>query len=173
MTAMLDGIERLDRALLRAAEAVIVAALAAIFSIIVALVVLRYAFNSSIVGGNELVVLLFIYTTSLGAAVAIARKEHIAINFMVEKFPLVWRKRVEIASFALIAALNGVMIWYSAAVWIPLTGHFMMPALQLPQIYGQLSIPIGCALVLASCMFRIVLLLSGREAAGAMGLASE
>lgn len=40
-----------------------------IFALVVVLVVLRYVFNTTIVGGNEATVMLFIYTTALGSAV--------------------------------------------------------------------------------------------------------
>jgi TRAP-type mannitol/chloroaromatic compound transport system permease small subunit len=40
-----------------------------IFILVVMLVILRYLFNTTIVGGNEATVQLFIHTTALGAAV--------------------------------------------------------------------------------------------------------
>ena len=51
-------------------EFVLALGLLAIALIIVTLVVLRYAFNSSITGANETITILFVYTTAIGAAVA-------------------------------------------------------------------------------------------------------
>ncbi|MCZ0952338.1 MAG: hypothetical protein OXJ56_07120, partial [Rhodospirillaceae bacterium] len=51
--ALADLFARLDRAMIRAAEAAVVAALIIIFVLVVLLVVLRYVFGTTIVGGNE------------------------------------------------------------------------------------------------------------------------
>ncbi|SVA10727.1 uncharacterized protein METZ01_LOCUS63581, partial [marine metagenome] len=41
-----------------------------VFIITLTLVFLRYALNQSITGANEIVTILFIYTTAIGAAVS-------------------------------------------------------------------------------------------------------
>ena len=170
---MADLIARLDRAIINAAEVAIVAALIVIFALVNLLVVLRYVFGSTIVGGNEFIVVLFIYTTAIGAAVAVSRKEHIAINFLVDRLPVGSRKILEIFGFALIALINAVMVWYSLTIWIPLTGRFILPALQLPQGYAQAAVPIGCGLVALSSLLHMALLLAGKEGAGSPGTAEE
>ena len=171
--ALADLCARLDRAMIRAAEAAIVAALIIIFVLVVLLVVLRYVFGTTIVGGNEFIVVLFIYTTAIGAAVAVSRKEHIAINFLVDQLAGGPRKTLDIVGFSLIALINAVMVWYSLTIWIPLTGHFILPALQLPQGYAQAAVPIGCGLVALSSLSQIALLLAGREEAGSPGTGED
>ena len=170
---MADLIARLDRAIINTAEVTIVAALIVIFALVNLLVVLRYVFGSTIVGGNEFIVVLFIYTTAIGAAVAVSRKEHIAINFLVDRLPVGSRKILEIFGFALIALINAVMVWYSLTIWIPLTGRFILPALQLPQGYAQAAVPIGCGLVALSSLLQMALLLAGKEGAGSLGTTEE
>ena len=170
---MADLIAKLDRAIINTAEVAIVAALIVLFALVNLLVVLRYVFGSTIVGGNEFIVVLFIYTTAIGAAVAVSRKEHIAINFLVDGLPVGPRKILEIFGFALIALINAVMVWYSLTIWIPLTGRFILPALQLPQGYAQAAVPIGCGLVALSSLLHIALLLTGKEGAGSLGTTEE
>ncbi|MYJ96901.1 MAG: TRAP transporter small permease [Proteobacteria bacterium] len=171
--ALADLCARLDRAMIRAAEAAVVAALIIIFVLVVLLVVLRYVFGTTIVGGNEFIVVLFIYTTAIGAAVAVSRKEHIAINFLVDQLAGGPRKTLDTVGFSLIALINAVMVWYSLTIWIPLTGHFILPALQLPQGYAQAAVPIGCGLVALSSLSQIALLLAGREEAGSPGTGED
>ena len=154
---------KFDRVVIKAAEVAIVAALFVIFVLVVLLVVLRYVLNSTIVGGNESIVVLFIYTTSIGAAVAVSRKEHIAINVLVDRLAHRWRKYFELFGYALIALINLVMVWYSLTIWIPLTGRFVLPALQLPQGYAQAAVPIGCGLVALSSLCHIGMLLAGES----------
>ena len=73
--------------IIAAIEWIITFFLIVIFSLTVTLVVLRYVFNSSILGGSEAVTFLFIYTTALGSAVAIPKNKHIRISFFIEQLP--------------------------------------------------------------------------------------
>jgi TRAP-type C4-dicarboxylate transport system permease small subunit len=45
-----------------------------IFATVVLLVVLRYVFNTTIIGGNEGALVAFVYTTAIGGALAVARR---------------------------------------------------------------------------------------------------
>ncbi|OVE79537.1 hypothetical protein BVY01_02275 [bacterium I07] len=130
-----------------------------ILVLIITLVILRYGFNSSIVGANELVVILFIYTSALGASLVIGQKGHIAIPYFIEKLPPAFRKTVEFSDYLLIALLNGVMIWYSFR-WIRITGGYLTAVLRIPQLYAQIVIPIGCGLAIFYCIHNIVILIN-------------
>ena len=57
------------------------------FSMVILLVGLRYLFSSSITGANEIITILFVYTTAIGAAIAVGQRSHIAINILIEKLP--------------------------------------------------------------------------------------
>ena len=57
------------------------------FTMVILLVGLRYLFNSSIIGANEIITILFVYTTSIGAAIAVGQRGHIAVNILIEKLP--------------------------------------------------------------------------------------
>lgn len=133
-----------------------------IITLIITLVFLRYGFNTTIVGANEFVVILFIYTSALGAAVIIGKKEHIAITYFFDKLPLSLRKAVDINNLILIAFLNGVMIWYSIR-WISITGEYLTAVLRIQQAYAQIIIPIGCGLAILYCIYHIILTLTINE----------
>ena len=60
------------------------------------LVILRYVFNTGISSGYELISYLFIYTTALGAAVSIVKREHIKITYFIDKLPSFLRIIVDI-----------------------------------------------------------------------------
>jgi TRAP-type C4-dicarboxylate transport system permease small subunit len=121
---------------------------------VVILVVLRYLFNSSITGANEAVTILFIYTTALGAAVAVGKREHISIDFATEGLSPRRRKFVDIFGLILVAVLNGVILVYSIG-WILRTGDYLMPLLGLPRMLAQLSVPAGCSLAILFCLLRM------------------
>ena len=125
-----------------------------IFAIIVLLVILRYVFNTTIIGGNEGALIAFVYTTAIGGALAVARQEHIAIHYFVDLSPVRTQHLLKILQLVLVAAMNLAIVWYSIA-WIGRTGAFLMPALQLPQLVAQLSVPVGCGLAFVYCLIGI------------------
>jgi TRAP-type C4-dicarboxylate transport system permease small subunit len=127
-----------------------------ILSITIILVIMRYGFNAAIIGGNETMNYLFIYTTALGAAVSIGNSEHIKITFLVDKLKSRSRKFVNIINYLFIAFINGVMVWYSLP-WIRSTGYFESPVLRIPNWIVQISIPIGCILVILYCLNHMIL----------------
>ncbi len=146
----------------RLLEGVIVLCFFCILVLVIALVILRYGFNTTIVGGNELVVILFIYTSALGAAVIVGKKEHIAITWFIDKLSPTLRKAVDIFDFMLIAFINGVMILYSIQ-WISKTGGYLTAVLTIPQIYAQIIVPIGCGVAILYCLYHIILILNPQK----------
>jgi TRAP-type C4-dicarboxylate transport system permease small subunit len=131
-----------------------------ILMLTIILVVLRYGFNESIIGGNELMEYLFIYTTAIGAAVALGRRQHIKITWFVDKLSAAYRRVTDILGFLLIALINGVMIYYSIP-WIRTVGGFESPVLRLPNRLIQIIVPIGCTLVILYCVYHIVKVILG------------
>ena len=112
----------------------------------IVLVILRYFFSTTIVGGQEFVVFCFIYTTAIGPAVLLAKGDHIAVHVFLDLLsprPRRWLRRT---NYLLVALLNGVLIALSLP-WIQSVGHFPSPVLRIPQGLVLLSLPIGCGLV--------------------------
>ena len=144
----------LQQSLIRLIEFLLAASLLAIALIIVTLVVLRYCFNSSATGANECVTILFAYATSLGAAVAIARDEHISISFAADMLPSSLQVQVQRLVILLVAFLNIVMVVESVS-WIHITGDYLMPATGMPRKLAQLCVPLGCGLAAWFCFLRL------------------
>ena len=133
-----------------------------IVTLVIALVFLRYGFNTTIVGGNELVVILFIYTSAIGAAVIVGKKEHIAITYFIDKLPPQLNRLISVFNLLMIAILNGVMIMYSIP-WISKTGGYLTAVLGIPRIYLQMVVPISCGLAILYCLFQIILLINPKK----------
>lgn len=153
---------RIERVLTRILEGIVVLCFFCIIILIITLVILRYGFNTTIIGGNEFVVILFIYTSALGAAVIIGKKEHIAITYFIDKLPLSLRKVVDIFGFLSIAFINGVMIRYSIP-WISKTGSYLSAVLRIPQVYVQIVVPIGCGAAILYCLYHVFLTLNPKK----------
>jgi|TARA_B110000003_G_scaffold48616_1_gene47203 TRAP-type C4-dicarboxylate transport system permease small subunit len=136
-------------------EGVIACAFLAIFILVVIQVFLRYVLNSAIPGANEVVIILFVYTTALGGALAAGRGEHIALTFATDLLPEAIRKVMARISFLLVAWINGVMVWFSLH-WIGVTGDYLMPSTGLTRSVTQISIPFGCGLAGIYCLLKAV-----------------
>jgi len=124
-------------------------------------VILRYGFNASVLGAGETMEGLFIYTTSIGAAAAIRRRQHINISCLVTLLPLFARKVVDVLAHLLIAFINGVMIFFSIN-WIAKVGGNESPVMRIPEWIMQISIPLGCGLVILYCLLNVVLTIRGQ-----------
>ena len=144
-------IERLTRLL----EGLLAALIFGMFAMVITLVVLRYVFTTTIIGGNEATIVAFIYTTAIGAGIALSRDEHIAVTYFVEKLsPPVQRYLLRLR-LLLLVIINVVIAVY-AVIWIQKTGGFMMPTLGAPQWVAQMSVPLGCGLSAFYCLCRLV-----------------
>lgn len=154
-----QALARIERVITRALEFSLAMALLVIVGLVVTLVVMRYAFNSSITGANEAITILFVYTTALGAAIAVGKGEHIAISFAVEWLPDRAKTFVDATVLILIGILNAVMVVYSIG-WIRITGGYLMPATGLPRMFAQACVPIGCSLAVLYCLVKLTMRLT-------------
>ena len=152
----MDWIIKTEKLLSRILVGLIAFCLLSIVLLVMTLVVLRYGFNSTIIGANEFIVILFMYSSAIGAAVVLGQKEHIAITYFIDKLPPSIRRVVDIVNYILIALLNGIIIWYGMR-WINITGSYLTAVLKIHQVYAQLVVPIGCSIAILYCINHIIL----------------
>ena len=128
--------------------------------LIIVLVILRYVFNSSVPGGNELLRFAFTYTTFIGAAVLVGRREHIAIHVVVKKFPDPIRRIFDLLVHLLIVALHIYLLVLSFR-WISVTGNNLAEELKFSLKYVQIALPIGCGIASLYAVFNVLETLFG------------
>ena len=157
--------KQLEALLVRTLEVAFSICFLIMFGLIVAQVALRYGLNESIGGANELATILFAYTSALGIAVAIARRDHMAISWFTERLPPLPRKVIDVIGLVLLAALNILMFYYSIK-WISVTGSRMISVLQVPRWTAQIAIPIGTGASAVFCLIKLYLGLRGDEELG-------
>ena len=117
------------------------------FTMVILLVGLRYLFDYSIIGVNEIINILFVYTTAIGAAIAVGQRGHIAINILSDNLP----EHLAKLQLALVALINLTIAWFSIP-WISQTGDNLMPTLGATRAVVQISIPLGCGLAALYCV---------------------
>jgi TRAP-type C4-dicarboxylate transport system permease small subunit len=158
----MDFLVALDRHLTRILEWILIALFAVFLTLVCLLVVLRYGFDSSIYGGNEFVTIAFLFTSAIGGAVCISRREHIAITFFIDMLPFNAKRWAYILGLGLIAVINSAMVYYSYS-WISLAGHNPWQPFGWPQGYVHAAVPLGCGLAVFYCAIKIILTAAGRE----------
>lgn len=129
-----------------------------IFVLTITMVVLRYVFRSSILGGSELITFLFIYTTAIGAAVAIPRNRHIRIDFFIKQLSGWMRAASEVLVYLCIAGINAVMTLYSLD-WIAKVGKDLSQSLGIPLGWVKVSVPIGCSLAVLFSLYAVFMVI--------------
>ena len=122
-----------------------------VFIITLILVFLRYALGQSITGANEIVTILFIYTTAIGAAVSIGKNEHIGIDVFVNILPPRFHKTIRILQIVLLFSLHLILFIYCLE-WVNKAGGYLMPATGLPRLVAIASVPLGCVLCVLYCI---------------------
>lgn len=142
---------RIEQFANRVLETLVTALFFTILGLTIILVVMRYGFNAAIIGGNEAMEYMFIYTTAIGAAVSLGKGEHIKISFFLDLWRGRLRKVINITNYLLIAFINAVMIKYSFG-WIQSAGGFESPVLRIPNWLVQVSVPVGCTLAVLYCL---------------------
>ena len=155
---------KIDKYLTLLLDVLITICFTAILLLTILQVFLRYGFGSALLGGNEAMEGLFIYTTAIGAALAVRRKQHIAIDFLIDLFPRTARIIAQTINLLLVAALNGVVVYYSFP-WIQKVGSNESPVMRVPEWIFQICIPIGSGLVILYCLYGILLLLTDKSGA--------
>ena len=136
-------------------EKILVSLLSLIFVITFILVLLRYVFNQSITGANEIVTIMFIYTTAFGSALSIGKEEHISINMVINKLSSDNLKKIRFIQYILIFSLHTILLLFCLD-WINTAGGYLMPATGLPRIVVISSIPFGCVLGLMYCLKHLI-----------------
>jgi len=157
--------KRLEHILVKTLEIGFSICFLVMFALVVTQVVLRYGFNESIGGANELATILFAYTSALGIAVGIAKREHMAISWFTERLPPAPKKAVDVLGLILLALINIVIFWYSLR-WIDITGSRMISVLHVPRWTAQIAIPIGTGASAVFCFIKLWLGLKGEEELG-------
>jgi TRAP-type transport system small permease protein len=145
----------IEKTLTRILETIVTAFFGVIILLTILLVLMRYVFNSSIVGGNELMEYLFIYTTALGAAIAIGKRDHIAITYVIDKLGEPYRTAVDVLGLVLVAGIN-ILIAVLSRHWILKVGSSESPVMRVPMWSVQISVPLGCVFAGVYCILVII-----------------
>ncbi|SMH36149.1 TRAP transporter small permease [Azospirillum agricola] len=149
---------QLNRLLARASTVIAVVGLLCIVGIVFYEVVGRYVFNQTPTWAESLALVLVLYVTLLGAAVAVRDAGHIGMDSILVLLPLHVQRWFEILIHLLVAFFGAAMA-YNGWVLGMSVAHYLIPNLGLPEIarYIPLSVS-GVLIVLFSVEHTLALL---------------
>jgi TRAP-type transport system small permease protein len=134
-------VSAVERAVVRLCGVVLWISTAAIFVILVANTVLRYARGSSLQWANEVPELLFPWMVMAGVVLASVHGAHIATTFLMEAVPGAVRRAFAVASWLVVASLYGTLAWATLRM-LDVVHDEKSPILQVPG-----SLTYGCVML--------------------------
>jgi len=121
----------LARKLDLAADGLLAGMGAALVALVLVAVFFRYVVNRSLSWSDELVRYLFVWFTLLGGVVALREREHIRVEYFVEKIPARFRRWIDAAVLAAVCAFH-VALAVLGGMWVWATRGSYTSALQWP-----------------------------------------
>ena len=152
---MLNAVERVCLGLRRAVSAIVVVLFSVMLIAVLAQVAGRYFFNFSIAQAAEIATFCQIWLVLLGAGVALARGQHVAIDVLPSQLPLPLA-RLALIAIALVSAAFLAVLAYGTLPLIKLGQFQTSPALQMPMKYMYACLPVGAIYMMLELVLSVV-----------------
>jgi TRAP-type C4-dicarboxylate transport system permease small subunit len=132
----------------------------------------RYVTRTPASWAEEVGTYLFIYLVFVGASLALKKRDHFAIDLVVEKMPERLARIMRIVSAVLVIVFAGIVTFYGgklmASGW-----HAVTPATEMPRAIPYAAVPFGGLLMLARGIEDLVRRVRGEAPAGAADAAAR
>ncbi|ANT62624.1 C4-dicarboxylate ABC transporter permease [Salipiger sp. CCB-MM3] len=148
-------LERLCLALRRVVSGVVILLFTVMMISVLVQVGGRYVFNYSIAQATEIATFSQIWLVLMGAGVAVAKGQHVAIDMLPAQLPLPMARVALIAIALVITAFLAALAWGS----LPLLkmGSFQSsPALRMPMKYVYLCLPFGAGYMVLELLLSVI-----------------
>lgn len=144
-------LERADFCLGRALDFALVLLGIAMVTIVFLQVLFRYAIHSPLSWTEELARYIFVWFSLLGAALAMRRKAHFGLEFIVERLPSVITAWLAIA-VNVVLGLFLLLILRESVNWFALYGDQTSPAMEISFWMVFVALPVSALLILLEVM---------------------
>lgn len=129
-------------------EEIVAAALLVLLCVVVATqVVSRLVLQSPFVWAEEVARLLFIWLVFAGAAVALKRNKHFAVDLLVVKTPPAVGRQIERVAVVLVMAVLAVLAWKGIVFTWGVRGQ-RTDILEISQAWAYAPLPLACGSML-------------------------
>jgi len=133
--------------ILESATLWLIAAALAVMTVVVFVQVIFRMISASLPWSEELARYLMIYMTYLGVSVGVKRKSHIAVEFLVDRFPAKVQDAVEIVTNTICIICCAIIVLYGVQL-VEITMMQKSPAMQIPMGIAYFSLVLGGALMI-------------------------
>jgi len=114
-------------------------------------IVFRYLLKNSVIWTEEVARYSLVWLVMLGAAGALTRGDHMAIDFLVPKFPGWLKKASGFFRLAIQVIVLFVLIWYGT-LNVRGTWHMKTMALGIPKAIVLMAVPLGMSILLVQLL---------------------
>lgn len=152
---MLDVIKKLNNAFLFLIKIMLIVFGTVMTVLVITNVVLRYGFNSGLTWSEEACRFLFIWTTFMGAILGESMGAHMRLDFIVDAFPGVSRKVVQVIALLVVLFLSLMLVRGGYEV-VSTTWKMPTSALKIPKGLVYLGAPICFGYFVLSTIARII-----------------
>jgi len=147
---------RLNDALCRVCSIVVTITLAAISVILFAAVTSRYFLNNPITWAEDATCFLLVWMVLAGSVVAMRKRDHVAIDMLVEKLPEGIYQFLKIVVSLAIIYVCWFMVWYGIA-FTKMGMQRIIPSMDWLKFgYSYLALPVGFFLLGVVCLELLV-----------------
>jgi TRAP-type C4-dicarboxylate transport system permease small subunit len=120
---------------------------AAIFAIIITTVVTRYGFNYVLSWSEEVPRYLLIWISFLGAATCVDLRDHIAFEYLLDRFPARLRVAVQVLINVAIFGFGWIMLLYGVK-FVQAFGSDFMESIPFTNVWYYTALPVSGALMM-------------------------
>lgn len=152
---MVKLIERICLTLRRLVSAVVIGLFCVMMTAVLVQVAGRYVFNYSIAQASEIATFSQIWLVLLGAGVAIAKSQHVAIDMVPAALPLPWA-RVALVAIALVVFTFLCVLSYGSLPLLRMGAFQTSPALRIQMEYIYLCLPVGAGYMSLELLLSVI-----------------
>lgn len=127
-------------------EAVLLIMLSAMAVAVFLQVIFRYVINLPLFWTEEFARYCLVWSSLLGAAVAVKRGQHIAVTFVMERLPPALHRVLSIAALLSIALIMAVILWGGIQL-VMVTRAQISPALRISMSIPYAAVPAGAGIM--------------------------
>jgi TRAP-type C4-dicarboxylate transport system permease small subunit len=138
---------RIVDAIAKIVRTVILLQAAAIFAIIIVTVVTRYGFRFVLSWSEEVPRYLLIWVSFLGAAACVDLRDHIAFDYLYNRFPAPVRSAIQLLINAAIFGFGWIMLLYGIRFVEQFGGDFM-ESIPFTNVWYYTALPVSGALMM-------------------------
>lgn len=158
----MSSLQKTARTLYQAYVGVGIAAMAFVSVSVIITVIMRYFFNISFTFLEELITVVFAFSTFWGIGICALEDEHVIIDFFFVKLPEKVQRWVSVFNYAVVL-VTMLVLQYFTINWIAVAGKTISNGLRIKYIYIYGVMPIGVAISSVCVLVKLICLITGKK----------